>query len=85
MPKPGKRVIPVTRCLLDMLFAAKPNGERRFNYITSDAPEDLHLTGLFEFDWDRDVFRFVAESAEWSEVPEGTKIPEFTPQFTGHY
>jgi hypothetical protein len=75
----------VTGFLLDQIFTARPRGDDLFMGITSDAPEDMHITGIAGYDPKADEWTFVAESAVFDEVPEGAATELFVPTFTAHY
>ena len=80
------RRVEITGCLLDLFLTAQPREDSaRFCGITSDAPEDMHVTGIDGYDPVRDVWTFVVESAVFNEVPEGAIPTLFTPTFTAHY
>ena len=77
----------VSGCLLDQIFTNRPNDVDRalFKGVTSDTPEDMHITGMAEYDAVRDEWTFVCESAVFDELKEGEAPPFFTPCFTTHY
>ncbi len=76
----------VSGCLLDQIFTARPNDKHAlFRGITTDAPEDMHITGIAGYDPMGDAWTFVCESAVFDPVPEGQEPPVFSPTFTAHY
>ena len=75
----------VTGALLDSIFTSRPRNGDRFKGITSDAPEDVHITGIAGYEPMTDVWTFVAESAAFDEVVEGATPPRWDPTFTTHY
>ncbi len=75
--------------LLDQIFTARPKdgtgGNGLFKGMTSDAPEDMHITGIAGYDPMGDMWTFVCESATFDPLIEGEEPPLFTPTFTTHY
>ena len=75
----------VSGVFLDQIFTARPEKDRMFKGITSDAPEDMHVVGVCDYEPMRDTWTFIAESAVFDEVPEGADPPLWAPTFTSHY
>ncbi len=76
----------VSGCLLNQIFTSRANDEGDlFRGITSDAPEDMRLTGLVGYDAECDLWTFVCESQAFEPVPEGAEAPPFTPAYTVHF
>ena len=80
------RRVQITGCLLDLMLTARPREDSaRFCGITSDAPEDMHVTGFEGYDPVCNVWTLVVESAVFGEVPKGAIPPLFVPTFTAHF
>jgi len=75
----------VSGCFFDQMFTARPREGALFRGVTSDAPEDMRITGVSGYDPDRDVWTFVCESAVFEPLGECEIPPLFTPAFTAHY
>ena len=72
--------------LLNQIFTARPRDDGAlFKGITSDAPEDMHITGIAGYDPMGDAWTFVCESAIFDPLIEGQEPPVFSPTFTKHY
>ena len=51
---------------------------------TEGLPADASFIGL-TYDFQRDIYYFCYQSAEWEEIPDGTMLPTFSPTFTNLY
>jgi hypothetical protein len=76
----------VTGDLFDLIFTARPREDGAlFKGITSDAPDDMHITGIAGYDPMGDMWTFVCESTTFDPLIEGEAPPVFTPTFATHY
>ena len=81
------RKMEVSGDLLNQIFTARPNAEGdRFRGISTDAPEDMRITGIVGYDCERDVWTFVCESEVFDPlISEGCTPPLFAPAYTAHF
>ena len=80
------RRMEVSGDLLNQIFTARANDrDERFRGISTDAPEDMRITGVVGYDCERDVWTFVCESAVFEPLAEGETPPLFAPAYTTHF
>ena len=88
MPTKGRRRLAIAFCLLDQILTARPNGDQLFRGISSTAPADMRVVGVWGVGLSGpggppDQIQLLVESAEWEESD--GEPPLYCPEFTNHY
>lgn len=74
----GQRILKINGCMFPFLFS----GEKHYRVEENPIPQDARIcNATIEFPYQRDggTAVFLLESSEWSDVPEGERIPEIMP------